>query len=298
MRMAERQTGEKDESRQLVLHDSSKNAPIVDHSGHISLFQAPTKSAAAHKAEKHPEVEATTARKKKEQEDQYTMRFSNAAGRGSDIINSKSWYQTSKAIGADASDTVVEVGKDVWGNEDPLRKSREAKRIVDSDPLAFMKRGAAQMRQVDRERKKWKEEKDREIKELEEEDRRRRRKERRERRSRGNEREHRYRVDEDEHGLEALRLEKDQRRRKDGRDEETERQPRDVESEHSLDDFRLDQVNGDSGNYENKRKRYSRRDSRHRGESRRNRHSSDKERGSRHTQTQRESRRHGEERYE
>ena len=200
MRLAERQTGEKDQSRQLVLHDSSKNRPITDHAGNISLFQPPSKSVSTTRVEKHPDVESDAARKKQEQEDQYTLRFSNAAGRGADVINGKAWYQTSKNLGADALDVVEEVGKDVWGNEDPLRKSREAKRVVDNDPLAFMKRGAAQVRQVEKERRKWKQEKEREIMELEDEDRRRRKQRRR------GERERRHRRDINDDNLENFTL--------------------------------------------------------------------------------------------
>lgn len=55
----------------------SSDAPLVDHRGHIDLF--PTEGS-RHRAPKNAEVEAEKAKKKKEYEDQYTMRFSNAAG--------------------------------------------------------------------------------------------------------------------------------------------------------------------------------------------------------------------------
>lgn len=191
MRLAVTQTADSARNNQLVLHDSSKDAPITDRAGNISLFP-PTNNAvpSSTKVEKHPEVEAEIGRKKKEAEDAYTLRFSNAAGRNRNGISTSPWYQTSKTLARadklqDEAEDEEEVGKDVWGNEDPRRKMREQNRIVDNDPLAFMKRGAAQVRTVERERKRWREEKEREVKELEDEDRRRRKRRRAERRERG-----------------------------------------------------------------------------------------------------------------
>jgi hypothetical protein len=148
------------------------NAPLTDHEGHISLFP----SSSSHPfVEKNAEAEKEAAKKKREYEDQYTMRFSNAAGFKQGLENP--WY--SKPTGAEGPEAVEETpGKDVWGNEDPRRREREAKRVVDNDPLAFMKKGAAQVRQVERERKRWREEKKRELRELEEAERRKKRKRR------------------------------------------------------------------------------------------------------------------------
>jgi hypothetical protein len=158
---------------QLVLRKEN-NAPLTDHKGHISLF--PT-SPSHPPVEKNPEAEKEAAKKKREYEDQYTMRFSNAAGFKHGLENP--WY--SKPSGGEVAVEAAEaVGKDVWGNEDPRRREREAKRIVDNDPLAFMKQGAAQVRQVERERKLWREEKERELRELEELERRQKRKRRHE----------------------------------------------------------------------------------------------------------------------
>jgi hypothetical protein len=105
------------------------------------------------------------------------MRFSNAAGFKQGL--EKPWY--SKSTGGDVTTEVEEVvGKDVWGNEDPRRREREAKRVVDNDPLAFMKKGAEQVRRVERERKLWREEKERELRELADAERRKKRKRRHE----------------------------------------------------------------------------------------------------------------------
>ena len=157
---------------QLVLRKDN-NAPLTDHKGHISLFPS---SSSHPPVAKNPEAEKEAAKKKREYEDQYTMRFSNAAGFKQGLENP--WY--SKPTGGDVAAEVNEaVGKDVWGNEDPRRREREAKRVVDNDPLAFMKKGAAQVRQVERERKLWREEKERELRELADAERRKKRKRRR-----------------------------------------------------------------------------------------------------------------------
>ena len=152
----------------------SSDAPITDTNGHINLF--PVEGSRRH-APKNAEVEAEKAKKQKEYEDQYTMRFSNAAG-FKQAIGQKPWYQT---IGADGdqdggSETI---SKDVWGNEDPRRKERETMRIAADDPLAAIQRGVAGLREAEREREKWKQEKDREMREIEEAERRRRKRRKR-----------------------------------------------------------------------------------------------------------------------
>lgn len=154
----------------------SSDAPITDVNGHINLFPV---DGTRHNAPKNAEVEAEKAKKQKEFEDQYTMRFSNAAG-FKKAIGEKPWYHKSGAIG-DESGEVEAPSKDVWGNEDPRRKQREKMRIVADDPLAAIQKGVAGVREVERERKKWNEEKHREIRELEEVERRRERKKRRKR---------------------------------------------------------------------------------------------------------------------
>ena len=152
----------------------SSDAPITDTNGHINLF--PAESSRRH-APKNAEVEAEKAKKQKEYEDQYTMKFSNAAG-FKQAIGQKPWYQT---IGAgenkDAESEVV--SKDVWGNEDPRRKERQTMRIAADDPLAAIQRGVAGVREVEKERRKWKEEKERELREIEEAERRRRKRKKR-----------------------------------------------------------------------------------------------------------------------
>lgn len=148
---------------------NSNNAPLVDGKGHINLFPV---EGSKHHAPKNAEVEAEKAKKQKEYEDQYTMRFSNAAG-FKQAVGQTPWYHK---IGthADGDAKVETPSKDVWGNEDPRRKERTKMRIAADDPLAAIKKGVAGVRDVEKQRLKWREEKSRETRELEEEDRRRR----------------------------------------------------------------------------------------------------------------------------
>lgn len=160
MRMAQEHTSTTkalNADRQIVLRKS--DAPLVDREGHIDLFpQEPSPKVVV----KNPETENEAAKKLKEFEDQYTMRFSNAAGFKQGLDNP--WYSKSTAEFEAVEEEAV--SKDVWGNEDPRRKEREKARIASYDPLALMRQGAAQARQVEKERKRWREEKEREIREL------------------------------------------------------------------------------------------------------------------------------------
>jgi hypothetical protein len=216
MRMAHEQTSApaSKTDRQIVLRKS--DAPLVDRAGHIDLFpQKPSQKI----VEKNPEAEKEIAKKKKEYEDQYTMRFSNAAGFKQALENP--WYSKPTAESQAVDEETL--SKDVWGNEDPTRKEREKARIISNDPLAFMKQGAAQARQVEKERKKWREEKEREMHEFEEAERRRKRHKRR------------HEEDDDEDDLESFRLDDpdrgSSRRRHDNHDRES--RPRHKESRRS-----------------------------------------------------------------
>ncbi|OQD85666.1 hypothetical protein PENANT_c009G05664 [Penicillium antarcticum] len=137
--------------------DKTTQAPILDAAGHINLF--PTASA---KSEKNPEAEAENARKKRGYEDQYTMRFSNAAG-FKETIGQKPWYSSA---GQDATAPGAMSEKNVWGNEDPRRKERERARMDVNDPLAAMKRGVKQLKATEQERKRWNDNKRKEIESL------------------------------------------------------------------------------------------------------------------------------------
>ncbi|TAQ90111.1 hypothetical protein B7494_g1575 [Chlorociboria aeruginascens] len=156
MRLAHEQTESSNADKQIVLRKSI-DAPLVDRSGHIDLFPQEHKR----KPEKNAEAEKEAAKKKKEYEDQYTMRFSNAAGFKQGLESP--WYSkptTKREVEEEVPN------KDVWGNEDPRRKERQAARLVSSDPLAIMRQGAAKVRQVEKERKRWRDEKEKEMRDL------------------------------------------------------------------------------------------------------------------------------------
>ncbi len=191
-------------SRQKLSLKPSREAdvPLTDRKGHINLFPTPP---SRRQDAKNPEAEAEAARKKREFEDQYTMRFSNAGG-FKNAIGAKPWYH-SMGANADHGERGAEgaepVSKDVWGNEDPRRKERERARLAADDPLAIIQKGVSGLREVERERKKWKAEKEREMQELlrEEKNNKKKRKPRRESRRT------RY-VDDDDDELENFSLER------------------------------------------------------------------------------------------
>ncbi|QQK46962.1 CBF1-interacting co-repressor CIR, N-terminal domain [Penicillium digitatum] len=127
------QAAAKRDELMLISHKAdTAQAPILDKAGHINLFPA-----ASAKAEKNPEAEAEASRKKRSYEDQYTMRFSNAAG-FKETIGQKPWYSSAEQ-NATAPESMP--GKDVWGNADPRRKERTQARMSANDPLAAIKRG-------------------------------------------------------------------------------------------------------------------------------------------------------------
>ncbi|KAL2214287.1 hypothetical protein CC79DRAFT_1363061 [Sarocladium strictum] len=152
---------------------TTSSAPIIDHAGHIDLFG--NEKERQH-SEKNDEVERQKKKKERDFEDQYTMRFSNAAGRNA---SGKPWYSTSSSEVATV--TAKPPSKDVWGNDDPKRQERETKRAAASDPLAMMRSGAAKVRELKKERKKAREEREAELNDLKKEDRRRERHSRRDR---------------------------------------------------------------------------------------------------------------------
>lgn len=138
--------------------------PLMDGKGHINLF--PIETPSRQKSAKNAEAEAEAAKKKREYEDQYTMRFSNAAGFKQDV-GQQPWYSSVDANAQDGDDgATATLAKDVWGNEDPRRKDRYTKRLTANDPLSAMKRGVEGLREVEKERNHWKEERDRDIQEL------------------------------------------------------------------------------------------------------------------------------------
>ncbi|POS86788.1 hypothetical protein EPUL_002558 [Erysiphe pulchra] len=101
---------------------------------------------------RNAEAEREAAEKKREYEDQYTMRFSNAAGFKQSPGESP-WYSKSDRLET-RHEKEIACSKDVWGNDDPGRLQRENMRMVSNDPLVMMKAGASKVREQERERKK------------------------------------------------------------------------------------------------------------------------------------------------
>jgi hypothetical protein len=161
-------TGDKDEdARILKLRNTKIEAPLTDHAGNIDLFPVDMKEAM--KREKNAEVEKQKRKKERAFEDQYTMRFSNAAGR--DGLENP-WYaaqqkpvkQTEEAVAA--PEYAGFENKNVWGNEDPRRKEREQARISSSDPFAFMQQAQTQLKKSKEDKKRWAAERERDLREL------------------------------------------------------------------------------------------------------------------------------------
>ncbi|KAF2773580.1 hypothetical protein EJ03DRAFT_323528 [Teratosphaeria nubilosa] len=161
------ETGE--QARRLLMKKNEDDAPLVDHAGHLQLIPAPDEKS-IRKAEKNAEAEAEKAKKRKREDDQVTMRFSNAAGFNNGMA--KPWYASNKRADrdADASNKAVALPhvqeKDVWGNEDPRRKERERNRISSSDPFAAMQQAQRQLKQSERDRERWQKERAFELEEL------------------------------------------------------------------------------------------------------------------------------------
>lgn len=180
------------DAKVLKLRNTASDAPLMDHAGNIDLFPVDMKEAI--KREKNAEVEKEKRKKELALEDQYTMRFSNAAGRSG---LAQPWYTAQHKPQEDTVKNRIEAvdegfaNKDVWGNEDPRRKERELSRISTNDPFAFMQKAQAQLKKSKQDKKKWIEERGRELKDLkavqDEDDRRSRHRKRR--------REHRNDVD-------------------------------------------------------------------------------------------------------
>ncbi len=152
----------------LRLRNTESDAPLTNHAGNIDLFPVNMKEAI--KRERNMEAEKEKKQKERALEDQYTMRFSNAAGFKTGL--SQPWYaaaQESSSNAGDEKDSAPQHGfesKDVWGNEDPRRKEREMTRLVSNDPFASMQRAQAQLKKSREDRKRWANERNQELREL------------------------------------------------------------------------------------------------------------------------------------
>ncbi|KAK3643893.1 hypothetical protein LTR56_009988 [Elasticomyces elasticus] len=172
-------------AKTVLAKKDTDDAPLVDYAGHLQLIPAPDEKA-IRKAGKNAEVEAEKAKKRKREEDQYMMKFSNAAGYSNGM--EKPWYASNKLAkhAKDVTSTAAVLSdvqeKDVWGNEDPRRKNREQSRISSSDPFAAMQHAQRQLKQSSADKEHWQRERAAELEELKKtEDRRRRREKHQER---------------------------------------------------------------------------------------------------------------------
>ena len=190
MRYAATDNHKSRESNELkVLKSKEGDVDMLDKKGHINLFTEEEKAvlkAAGKRSGKNAEVEKEQKRKERELEDQYTMRFSNAAG-FKEKVGERPWYfdgGNGRGVDEGVEEKAVVVGKDVWGNEDPRRREREKGRVEKDDPLAAIKRGVAGVRKVEKERDRWRREREAEVGESGDDEERRRERRRKRRRAR------------------------------------------------------------------------------------------------------------------
>ena len=150
---------------------NSNTAPIANRDDLLALFPDEKPAAQTKKEDRARENAAKKAREK-EQEEQLSMRFADAAGK--DGLKQNPWYKST------ANETTNFSGEsnDVWGRPDPKRKDREQARIASSDPFVMMQQAQKQLKQVQKDRSEW-EERRRELKMMRREEERRQRKEER-----------------------------------------------------------------------------------------------------------------------
>lgn len=209
IRYAKQDTDAGQKASKVLLREREKDAPLHDHAGNIQLFSAPDERD-IRRAEKNAEVEAEKAKKRKREEDQVTMRFSNAAGYQNGM--QKPWYAATSERPASTPTTdlvLAEVqAKDVWGNEDPRRREREQNRISSNDPFASMQSAQRQLKLSERDQEKWQQKQQAELEALERDERRRK------------ERHRHHRCDEDMDSLDGFSLDapKEKIRERSGRD--------------------------------------------------------------------------------
>lgn len=155
LRLADERLG-RDHSRTDTgeIRRPASSAPITDRTGHIDLLGD---DRVRSRAEKNEEVDKERRKERQKLQDQYVMRLVNAAGKDG---TSNPWYSNA------AIDSAERPMKDVWGNDDPRRRDRDAQRMVSSDPLAVMKKGASQVRELKAERRRQQDEQDEELRQL------------------------------------------------------------------------------------------------------------------------------------
>ena len=147
-----RRAGEDDTDRDLRLardaHNNMKRVetsvdspnPIIDKSGHIHLF-SPERNPASTGVEKNPDAERKKKKSERELGDQYTMRFSNAAGYRQNASDSP-WY-----AGSNLHESGRKSSTNAFGDEDQGRQKRDEQRINASDPMSSMRLGQQKLKE-------------------------------------------------------------------------------------------------------------------------------------------------------
>lgn len=159
---------EDEEERQgaKVQNDATRkrtNLPITDRGGHIQLF-APEKGKPA-KQNKEAEVEKIA--KEREFEDQYTMRFSNAAGIKKSVKDAP-WYlggaKGKEGLRHSGTEVVTdEVAQEIIDKKYEGRQKRDMARMSAADPMAAMKSAQVKLKQVEKDREQVKRERERDL---------------------------------------------------------------------------------------------------------------------------------------
>lgn len=165
--MAKPKAGDEEDTKILKLRRPTSDAPLTDRAGNIDLFPVDVKEAI--KREENAGAEKEKRKKERALEDQYTMRFANAAGKNG---IGQPWYVAQRKVTGTAEEDTATLeypgfeSKNVWGNEDPRRKEREQARISSNDPFAFMQKAQAQLKRTKEDKKKWADERKHDLKEL------------------------------------------------------------------------------------------------------------------------------------
>jgi len=139
--------------KEQAIRPASK-ALIIDGKGNINLFpnESPKSergTIAGTEGKKNVEAEAEARKREREMEDQYTMRFSNAAGFKASV-DEKPWYYSGEA----RSIRTATDREDDKRREARTKEKRE-RRMAADDPLAAITRGIQGVRKAEKSRKEW-----------------------------------------------------------------------------------------------------------------------------------------------
>lgn len=154
-----------DDSVKAIRKRKHDDAPLTDRNGHIQLF-APENEGRARRVERNAEAEKERKERERELEDQYTMRFSNAAGFKQNPQNAP-WYDRNTLQSRDADDLIKpQPGRNAFGKEDPRRHQRDAARMSSADPMAAMKLAQIKLKDVESQRNVSRREREQDLREL------------------------------------------------------------------------------------------------------------------------------------